>query len=250
MARYLLIHGAWHGGWCWEDVAPRLRAMGHVVLAPDLPGMGADAASGHVATLDEWAMFVAGMAAGAKEPAILVGHSRGGIVISRAAELAPPGAIAQLVYLTAIMAPPGATMGEAFAMAGEGRVGHAAGSITVAQDGRTSLWHDPQTATRAFYGACPPDRAAAAFARLSPEPTSMRDAPVLLSPERYGAVPRHYIFCDRDEAVVPELQRAMVAAQPCPTSTLDTDHSPFYSTPDQLAAMLDEIGREGAPWTG
>ena len=85
MARFILVHGAWHGGWCWDEVSPRLTELGHQVRAPDLPGMGADAASGHVATLDEWAMFIAGIASAQDEPAILVGHSRGGIVISRAA---------------------------------------------------------------------------------------------------------------------------------------------------------------------
>jgi pimeloyl-ACP methyl ester carboxylesterase len=42
MATFVLIHGAWHGAWCWERVAPLLVAEGHRVLAPDLPGMGAD----------------------------------------------------------------------------------------------------------------------------------------------------------------------------------------------------------------
>lgn len=45
MARFLLIHGAWHGGWCWSAVAERLSRAGHAVSAPDLPGLGADAAN-------------------------------------------------------------------------------------------------------------------------------------------------------------------------------------------------------------
>lgn len=240
MARYILIHGAWHGGWCWEEIVPRLRALGHDVRAPDLPGMGADAASGHVATLDEWAMFVAGMARASDTPAILVGHSRGGIVISRAAELAPE-AVSHLVYLAAVMPLPGQTMGEVFEGTTEARTPHVAGSISVSDDGRTSLWHDRGTAVRAFYGTSPAERAAAAFGRLSPEPMAMRDAPIPLTAARYGAVPRSYIHCERDESVMPGLQRAMVAAQPCATFSLDTDHSPFYSAPDALTALLDGI---------
>ncbi len=240
MARYILVHGAWHGGWCWEEIVPRLQALGHDVRAPDLPGMGADAASGHVATLDEWAMFVAGMARAADESAILVGHSRGGIVISRAAELAPE-AVARLVYLAAVMPLPGQTMGALFDNTTEPRTPYTAGSITVSDDGRTSRWHERGTAIPAFYGTTSPEQAAAAFDRLTPEPMSMRDAPMPLTTERYGSVARTYIHCERDESVPPGLQRAMVAAQPCATVSLDTDHSPFYSAPGALAKILDAV---------
>lgn len=240
MARFILVHGAWHGGWCWEDIVPRLRALGHNVLAPDLPGMGADAGSGHVATLDEWAMFVAGMARAGDEPAILVGHSRGGIVISRAAEIAPE-AVAHLVYLAAIMPLSGQSMRGTFEAVFPAPPPATAGAIRVAEDGRTSMWVDRRMAISAFYAMSPPDRASAAFARLSPEPTSMRDAPVVLTEARYGSVARSYIHCEHDESVPPRLQRAMVAAQPCTTASLDTDHSPFYSAPDALAALLSDF---------
>ena len=197
MTRYILIHGAWHGGWCWEEITPRLRALGHEVRAPDLPGMGADAPSGHVATLEEWAMFVAGMASAADEPAILVGHSRGGLVISRAAELAPD-AVSHLVYLAAVMALPGQSMAEIFDAAKEAHSSRSTGSVSMAEDGRTILWHDQETAVRAFYGNTSEAQAAAAFARLTPEPKARRRAPVHLTAERYGSARRPYDHSERD----------------------------------------------------
>ena len=241
MARFVLVHGAWHGGWCWEEIVPRLEAAGHRVAAPDLPGMGADAASGHVATLDEWAMFIAGMAAADPEPAILVGHSRGGIVISRAAELAPPGSIARLVYLSALMVEPGKTMGETFFVPGETLSAERMAAVEVSGDGRTSRYVSRDVAIGFFLNTSPADRAEAAFARLSPEPTSMIAAPVVTTPGRYGQVPRSYIRCEQDRAVRPEVQARMVAAQPCEVHSLDCDHSPFYSAPDELAGLLDRI---------
>jgi len=242
MARLILVHGAWHGGWCWEQVVPGLEALGHHVRAPDLPGMGDDAASGHVGTLEEWAMFIAGMAQGDAEPAILVGHSRGGIVISRAAEIAP-AAVRSLVYLAAVMVSPGQSMADLFDTTVQKRTPHVAGSIEPSADGRTMLWHDRATAIAAFYGTTPPECAEAAFARLTPEPSSMRDVPVMLSTGRYGRVPRHYIHCEHDASVLLDLQHEMVRRQPCATRTLPTDHSPFYSSPDALVAMLDQIAR-------
>lgn len=240
MARVILVHGAWHGGWCWEEIVPRLAALGHQVMAPDLPGMGSDAVSGHVASLDEWAMYIAGMAAASSQPAVLVGHSRGGIVISRAAEFAP-SAISKLIYLAAVMVRPGETMMDPFNAAPELSAPHAAGAFTVADDGLTSIWHDPQAAVRAFYGTTPEHHAAAAFDRLTPEPTSMGATRIDLTEERYGSIPRAYIYCERDASLVPALQRRMVEAHPCVTRTMDTDHSPFYSAPVDLTRTIDEL---------
>ncbi len=240
MARFILVHGAWHGGWCWDEVSPRLNALGHQVRAPDLPGMGADAASGPVATLDEWAMFIAGMASAQDEPSILVGHSRGGIVISRAAELAPQ-AVRRLVYLAAVMPSPGETMADLFQVGGQDRSPQVADAIGMSDDGRTMIWHSRKAAISTFYGTTPSERADAAFARLTAEPANMRTTAVLLSSARYGAVPRSYIHCEEDRAVTPDLQRLMVARQPCDTYSLKTDHSPFYSAPDELTALLQII---------
>lgn len=243
MARFILVHGAWHGGWCWEEVAPLLTGLGHHVRAPDLPGMGADAVSGHIASLDEWAMFIAGMASAQDEPAILVGHSRGGIVISRAAEIAP-WAVRRLVYIAAVMPLAGETMADVFDNGQTDRVSPVADAISLSEDGRTVIWHARDGALRAFYGTTPREQAEAAFTRLTSEPASMRAAPVMLSEARYGAVPRSYIRCDQDQAVSPDLQRHMVTRQPCDAYALDTDHSPFYSAPGALTSLLHEIAGE------
>lgn len=246
MARFILIHGAWHGGWCWEQVVPMLASRGHEVVAPDLPGMGADAASGHVATVDEWAMFVAGMAMANEQPAILVGHSRGGIVISRAAEFAPK-AVSHLVFLAAAMPLPGQTIGEIFA---ESRTTSALvlmDAIQPSDDGLTLMLANREAATAAFYGQTSPKLAQSAFDRLTPEPMSVQNAPIHLSAERYGSVARTYIRCTDDGSVPLALQDTMIDQQPCETRSLDADHSPFYSAPVELTHALDDIaGRIGA----
>lgn len=242
MARFVLIHGAWHGAWCWEVVAPRLAALGHDVCAPDLPGMGADADLGHVATLDEWAMFVAGIASADSGPAILVGHSRGGIVISRAAELAPR-AVRRLVYLAAVMPRSGEAMGSMFDDPELTSQSPLNGAVGISANGLTMTLNSQDAALRAFYNTSPPERAQAAFARLTPEPLNMQATPVLLSESRYGSVPRSYILCEQDRSLPVRLQRQMIDRQPCDAYTLDTDHSPFYSAPVELAAMLDDISR-------
>jgi pimeloyl-ACP methyl ester carboxylesterase len=90
MARFVLVAGAWHGAWCWELVIPLLEARNHRAEAAELPGMGGDKTP--LAGLDmmAWARAVAHVIELDLEPVILVGHSRGGVVISQVAELPHP----------------------------------------------------------------------------------------------------------------------------------------------------------------
>jgi pimeloyl-ACP methyl ester carboxylesterase len=102
MATFVLVHGAWHGGWCWRHVAPLLRARGHEVHAPDLPGHGADPAPTATQTLDDYAERIGATVADCRGEVVLVGHSLGGLVISAVAE-ARPERLHRLVYLTAFL---------------------------------------------------------------------------------------------------------------------------------------------------
>ena len=108
----MLIAGAWHGAWCWQKIVPLLEAQGHRVRTPELPATGADTSDPASVTLESWARFVADVVGAEPEPVILVGHSRGGIVISRAAELVPER-MRRLVYLSAYLLPAGSTLAEA-----------------------------------------------------------------------------------------------------------------------------------------
>lgn len=104
MATYVLIHGAWHGGWCWKHVTERLRAAGHVVHAPTLTGNGATRHLGSERiTLETHTRDVLGLLAAEElDDVILVGHSYGGMVITSAADRAA-AKIRRLVYLDAFV---------------------------------------------------------------------------------------------------------------------------------------------------
>src|SRR5258708_26771291 len=104
MSTYLLIHGAWHGAWCWRNVIPQLTWTGHTVIAPDLPGHGDDLTPLACVTLESYVQAVTNLldALPLEEQVILVGHSFGGIVISQVAEERPER-IQCLVYLSALL---------------------------------------------------------------------------------------------------------------------------------------------------
>lgn len=234
MANFVLIHGAWHGGWCWEWVAPLLEAAGHRVVAPDLPGMGADKTPLGEITLERWARFVEGVVREQGEPVVLVGHSRGGIVISQAAEYAPE-CLAGLVYLAAFLVPNGRSLHETMQMIPPRP--ESDGSLVMAPDGTAAI--APDALQRVFYNRTPSDLVARAAALSGPEPMASFTTPLQVSDDRWGRVPRSYIMCTEDRAIAPQLQRMMVDALPCREMLcMATDHSPFYSAPEALARHL------------
>jgi pimeloyl-ACP methyl ester carboxylesterase len=113
MAVYVLVHGGWHGAWCWDKVTPLLRAAGHQVYAPTLTGL---AETAHLLTadvgLDTHIQDVVGLLG--KEDLhqiILVGHSYSGMVITGVADCAPDR-IGLLVYLDAVVPQDGQSLAD------------------------------------------------------------------------------------------------------------------------------------------
>ncbi|OYY70250.1 alpha/beta fold hydrolase [Sphingomonas sp. 28-63-12] len=239
MASFILVHGSWHGGWCFDALRPLLEAQGHEMIAPDLPGMEPGAHDIAAITLNGWATTVADWCRQATQsPVILCGHSRGGLVISQAAELAPD-TIDALVYICAMLMPPGMAR-SAFKRLQQANPAFDAIIHSLPGGGGTVI--DPTNAAAVFCHQAPPAIAAAAMARLVPEPAGPRATPLVLTAARYGRVPRHYIECSEDRTIPIADQRAMQAMQPCASvATLPADHSPFLTMPDALAARLIAI---------
>src|SRR5690242_8929821 len=98
MSRFVLVHGAWHGAWCWDKVVPLLEIKGHSAHAIDLPGHGRDLTPTAEVTLERYVERVCQALVAEPEPAVLVGHSMSGMVITQAAERCPEH-IQMLVYL-------------------------------------------------------------------------------------------------------------------------------------------------------
>jgi pimeloyl-ACP methyl ester carboxylesterase len=237
MARFVLVAGAWHGAWCWEYVTPLLEARGHRVQTAELPGMGEDRTP--LANLDmmAWAGAVAKVVEAFPERPILVGHSRGGAVISQTAELIPDR-VRLNVYLSGLLLGDGECGADITSMVPEGTLrprefiltadGHA---FTIDRD---SIAEGYQHSENALI-----DRV---FARLTPEPCFGLLSSLSLSDGRYGRVPRAYVECLDDLSIPIGLQRAMQLRQSCAhVRSIDTDHCPTYSAPELLAETLDEL---------
>jgi pimeloyl-ACP methyl ester carboxylesterase len=237
MAQFVLIHGAMHGGWCWERIVPLLESQGHNVLAPDLPGLGADRTPPAEVTLEAWGRFVADILQNLPGKTILAGHSMGGMAISQAAEYAPEK-ISALVYMTALLPINGAS---AFALTRRDDAAVEDARLPLTPDGHY-ITAAPEKMRAFLYGETEADWADRAISRLVPQPLAIMSEPATLNTGRFGAVPRAYIECLRDRVLTLALQRQMQAGNPCaPVLEIDTDHSPFYSAPETLAAHLRQI---------
>lgn len=239
MTNFVLIHGAMHGGWCWERVVPLLERAGHVVIAPDLPGLGADRTPASAVTLAGWTEFVVDILQRLPGETVLAGHSLGGMVISQAAESAPER-IATLVYVTALLPAHGRAALDL--TRGEDLPDQPARlEIRPASDGVT-ITSNPEHVRAFLYNETEREWADRALSRLVPQPLAVLRTPAALSAARFGGVPRAYIECLRDRVLPIALQRRMQAVTPCQTvRQIDTDHSPFYAAPDVLAAQLLDI---------
>jgi pimeloyl-ACP methyl ester carboxylesterase len=234
----VLVHGAWCGAWCWERVIPAMAERGLRATAIDLPGHGGDASA--MTDLHGDATRVTEILDGLGEPAILVGHSYGGAVITEAGE---HPLVDQLVFIAAMVLDTGETCQKAateeVAVAGldwTGRPNFGKG-FTVAPDNTVTL--NPTVAAQCLYNDCDDATVAWALNRLGPHPLdNLRQAPSKIA---WRTKPSTYAVCTDDLVVHPDLQR--ILAKRC-TSVVEwpTGHSAF-SDPERVSGLLTEVAR-------
>ena len=155
MAVFALVHGSWHGAWCWERLEPELDARGHGAVAIELP------IEDPVAGLTRYAELVAEALRGVDDDVILVGHSFAGSTIPLVAHHRP---LRHLVFLCALVPEPGGSVTDRYTT-DEVYVPGFVGNTRVRDDG-ASYWPDPEAAVRCFYHDCTSADAAWAASRL------------------------------------------------------------------------------------
>ncbi|MBK5288591.1 MAG: alpha/beta hydrolase [Acidimicrobiia bacterium] len=229
----VLVHGAWHGAWCWDPVVDILTERGQPVVALDLPGHGADTAP--LTDLHGHGDAVRTALDALDTPAILVGHSYGGAAITDAGT---HDAVRHLVYISAFPIDTHETMIVNDATGGDENALQRA----IRVDGDT-LTIDPDAAVDAFFHDCDEADAARAVAQLTAERMDgFGQSPRVAA---WRERPSTYAVCTDDRAVTPALQRDL-AARCTTTVEWPTSHSPFLSQPALVADCLIELARSTA----
>jgi pimeloyl-ACP methyl ester carboxylesterase len=270
MPTVVLVHGFWHGSWCWSLVAEQLAARGIPSVAVDLDGHGLRSqspASRWSRPFDPAAFAVepSGMSAitassaaltlvrqirliGGGEPCVVVAHSMAGAVATAAAEL-EPSLFARLVYVTAF-APVNGSVAEYSASPeneGETYTPLLAADPLVVGASRVDTGDLSRHAAirETFYGDVDEATAEAAISMLTSDgPIGIPAEAFPVTAARYGSIQHAYVVCTKDNAIPAALQRRFideinaVSAMPTAVTELDSSHSPFLSQPAALAAII------------
>ena len=226
----VLVHGGYHGAWCWDDVR---AAMATPSVAVDLPGRGTRPRPGQRVTFADCAAAVLEDADGAGfDRFLLVGHSLGGLTISTVANTAPDR-LTGVVYLAALAPPPGTTV---FDLLAPGQAAAAPAGVQAVLD--------PELSRAMFAGDLDDEAFAAAEARLVPEPTGLFIEPIA---SYQHTVPVTYVRATRDAVVTAELVAAMTPhLAPDVELEIESDHDTMLSHPAETAALIDRLAASAA----
>ena len=233
---YVLVHSAWLGGWQWENVAKTLKENGHTVLTPDLPGHGNDKTSLADITMDEYVKTLTTILDQQNNPVILVGHSFNGITVSRVAELRPKK-VKKLVFLTAFLLPNGGS----FFGAVQGVEGSKAVENFFLSEDKTYALVKEEEIQNAFAHDISKEAFEGAKPYIVPEPAAPLSYELEITDENFGKIPKYYIECTDDKAIPIEVQRAMYNGKVKKSYSLKSSHTPNFSQPEKLAAILLDI---------
>jgi len=236
MADFGLVHGAYHGAWCWERLTPELERLGHRVFTVDLPAEDPRAGAAEYAAAAMTAFADAG------EDLVLVGHSLGGLTIPLIAASRP---VRQLIFLAAMIPRPGQTHDEVMAAEPDMVLPGPEGGAYRGSDGAVR-WR-PEAAASWFYADCPAELAAWAAARMRGQFWTITSEMSPLS--AWPGTPCAYLLGAHDPVINPAWSRSAArTVLGVPPVELDVGHTPFLAAPALLARVLIDVSTD--PGTG
>ncbi len=233
MAAFVLVHGAWHGGWCWARVAPLLRAKGHQVFCPTLTGLGERAhLLGRQVDMSTHIEDVAGvLEAEELRDVVLCGHSYGGMVITGVA-VRCKDRIRQLVYLDSAVVEDGESWSSAHSpqlQAERRRLAEASGGVSM-----------PVPRAEVF-GLRDPGDLEWVQRRLTPQPFAPYDQKLHWGGPVGNGLPKVYVDCtDPVYAGLAPVKDRLRGQPGWPVIELRTGHDAMVSAPEETARMLLE----------
>ena len=229
---YILVHGSWQGGWCWEFLAAELRKLGHSVLCFDLPGHGKNPFPLSKVTYD---IYYQSLEAEIKKHSeiILVAHSMSGIL---AAPLLDKHShrISHLFLIAAYVAQNGQSLLDIAISGGPSKIP----SLLLTDEESQTQSLDLSKAREALYHDCPSELAEWAMRQLQPTPMEPFTRPIDWKDSGATRDKRTYIVCEEDQDVHMTTQLGILKNYPCKIVNFKSGHFPFLSKPKELAEIL------------
>ena len=229
---FVLLHGAWHGGWCWEKVADPLRARGHRVMCPTQTGLGERR---HLLskglTLETFGQdLINHLIYEDLTDVVLVGHSFGGNALSIAAERVPER-IASLIYLDCTVFDGGIRLIDTMS---PGPLRDRVKAFDASPDG-ISIAPPPAS----VFGVLDPGQQAWVEARLTPHPISTMTSPLPITGKPGNGLPARYIACTDPLYHPHDRVRRWGEMLGCTPEQIATGHDAMVSAPDALVDLFD-----------
>jgi len=232
----IMVHGGWHGSWCWDRVMPQMQKLGFTeVLTPDLPGHGKNLAKFKDITLDSYVKSISSLVETAKYPVVLIGHSMAGVVISQVAEK-HHSKISTLIYISGFVPDNDGCLVDEEKKAKHPSV---ALEIKVDEDEACISLDGSKKLRELFYNCTRTEDVDYALSHLQKQPLFPFLNRVHLTTKNFGSVKKLYIECLQDNAIHIEDQRRMNSKIDCEIVTINTDHSPFFSAQDELLGIIE-----------
>lgn len=229
---FVLIHGAWHGGWCWAGVVHALEAAGHTAEAPTMPGQNpGDDRRG--ITLDSYVSTIVEVLNRQSAPAVLVGHSSAGFLLQSAAPRAADK-IARLIFLNAFVLPDGKAQ---FDLVPPEAAQGLTAAANASPDNSVPVIDD---FVRNMLMAGEPAEAQDAFiSRLSPQPLALFTTPISTAAFDSLPTPRSVVFCKDDASLPPGAFLGMAQGLgQFDLVEIDGGHELLFTRPEIVAQAL------------
>ncbi|RFB05379.1 alpha/beta fold hydrolase [Parvularcula marina] len=241
MSVFVLVHGAFHGRWCFRRLVSAIEARGHRAISIDLPGHGDDERDPATVTMADYVEAVSDTIKSVEhDNPFLVGHSMAGMVISQVAE-AQANRLAGMAYIAAYLPQSGESL---MAIEARNPAPRMATAVTPAPD-LSHVLINQELAAPIFYNDCDDTDIRFCQDRLSTQPGAPFLTPVTLTEEQFGSVPKGYFLCEKDLTIPTVLQEEMVARRnDVDVYRLASGHSPFLSQVDALADGLVDYARD------
>jgi len=229
---FVLLHGAWHGGWCWDGVVKALEEAGHTAEAPTMPGHGPkDDRSG--IRFEDYVEAIVRVLAQQPEPVVLVGHSSAGFMMQAAAPKAS-GKISQLIFHNAFVLPDGKCQ---FDLVPPEVAQGMTAAAKASPDNCVPI--DEGFVRGALMQDAPVEIQDNLIARLVPQPISLFTTPVSTGDFEALAILKTVLFCKDDASLPPGAYLGMAQGLgEHDVIELEGGHETLFINPKALAGAL------------